>query len=186
MWGKGVATNCKGSWSRACGMEGGASSEKAYSDEFSGRLRVIVVAPGVRVDLVLHAEALAFDDDGVGVVQHAIEDGGGQGAVVVEYLGPVLVGAVGGDHHRGALVALADDLEQQVCAVLVDRKVTELVDDQHGWLEGAVELALELAGGLGRGQGVDNVHGGGEEHRVAVQAGGGAQSALHMRLAQPR
>ena len=38
------------------------------------------------VNLVLHAEALAFDDDRLGVVQDAIEDGGGQRAVVVEDL----------------------------------------------------------------------------------------------------
>ena len=38
------------------------------------------------VDLVLHAEARAFDDDRLGVVQDAIEDGGGQRAVVVEDL----------------------------------------------------------------------------------------------------
>jgi hypothetical protein len=71
-----------------------------------------VVAPGLLFNLVLHAEALAFDDDRVGVVQDAVKDGGGQRAVVVEDLGPMFVGAVGGDHHRCALVALADDLEQ--------------------------------------------------------------------------
>ena len=38
------------------------------------------------VNLVLHAEALAFDDDRLGVVQDAVEDGGGQRAVVVEDL----------------------------------------------------------------------------------------------------
>ena len=38
---------------------------------------------------VLHAEALAFDDDGVGVVQNAVKDSGGQGAVAVEDLRPV-------------------------------------------------------------------------------------------------
>jgi hypothetical protein len=31
------------------------------------------------VDLVLHAEALAFDDDGLGVMEDVVEDGGGQG-----------------------------------------------------------------------------------------------------------
>src|SRR5882757_773872 len=157
-------------------MKAAASSETAYSDDWSGRLCVIVVAPGLLVDLVLHAEAFAFDDDGVGVVQDAVEDGGGQRAVVVEYLRPVLVGAVGGDHHRCALVALADDLEQQVCAVLVDRKVAELIDNQYGGLQIAVELALELASRLGRGQGVDNIHGRSEEHRVSIQAGGLAES----------
>jgi hypothetical protein len=42
----------------------------------------------------------------------------------------VFVGAVGGDHHGSALVALADDLEQQVGAVLVDGQVAEFVDDE--------------------------------------------------------
>ena len=54
----------------------------------------MVVAPGLLLDLILHAEALAFDDDRVGVVQDAVEDGGGQRTVVVEDLRPVFVGAV--------------------------------------------------------------------------------------------
>ena len=33
--------------------------------------------------------AFAFDEDGFGVVQEAVEDGGGEGAVVVEDFGPV-------------------------------------------------------------------------------------------------
>ena len=106
--------------------------------------------PGLLFDFVLHAEAQAFDDDRVGVMQDTVEDCGGQRAVVVEDLGPMLVDAIGGDHDRRAFVALADDLEQQVCAVLVDRQVTELVDNQYGWLQVAVEFAPELADGLCR------------------------------------
>jgi len=34
-----------------------------------------------------HAKAFAFDDDGLGVVQQTIEDGSGQGTVIVEHLG---------------------------------------------------------------------------------------------------
>src|SRR6202049_3129257 len=165
-------------------MWAAASSETAYSGNWAGRLRVIAVGPGLLVNLVLGAVALAFDDDRVGVVEDAVEDGGGQGAVVVEDLRPVFVSAVGGDHHRCTLVALADDLEQQVCAVLVDRKVTELIDNQHGGLQVAVELALEAAGGRCRCQGVDNVDGRGEEHRVSMQAGGVAKSDRQVRLAE--
>src|SRR5215472_11920205 len=113
-------------------------------------------------------------------MEDAIEDGGGQGAVVVEDLRPVFVGAVGGDHHRGALVALADDLEQQVGAVLIDREVAELVDNQHGGLEVTLELALEAASGLGRRKSVDDIYGGGEQHRVSIQAGGVAESNRQM------
>ena len=44
----------------------------------------------------------------------------------------MFVGTVAGDHHRRALVALADDLEQQVRAVLVDRKVSHAVKQSRG------------------------------------------------------
>jgi hypothetical protein len=47
-----------------------------------------------------------------------------------------------------------------------------------------VELALEFAGGLGRCQGVDNIHGRGEEHRVSIQAGGVAESDRQVRFAK--
>jgi len=42
---------------------------------------------GLRLDLASHAKAFAFDDDGLGVVQQTIEDGSGQGTVIVEHLG---------------------------------------------------------------------------------------------------
>jgi hypothetical protein len=45
-------------------------------------------------------------------------------------------------------------------------------------------LALEAAGGLCHGQGVDNVDRGGEEHRMSIQAGGVAQRDRQMRLAK--
>src|SRR6202050_2386578 len=68
--------------------------------------------------------------------------------------------------------------------MFVDRKVTELIDNQNGGLQVAVELVLETAGGLGRCQGVDDVHGGGEQHRVSIQAGGVAESDRQMRFAE--
>jgi hypothetical protein len=117
-------------------------------------------------------------------MEDAVEDGGGEGAVVVEDLRPVFVGAVGGDDHGGALVTLADDLEQQVGAVLVDGQVAEFVDDEKGGLEIAGKFALEAAGGLGGGQRVDDVYGGGEEDGVSIQAGGVAQRDRQMRLAE--
>jgi len=64
------------------------------------------------VDLFFGAEALALDDDGIDVVEDAVEDGGGERAVVIEDLRPVFVGTVAGDHYWRALVALTDDLEE--------------------------------------------------------------------------
>ena len=51
---------------------------------------------GLTLELVFHPEALAFDDDGVGMMQQPIQDRGGQGAVMVEDRGPLLKGAVRG------------------------------------------------------------------------------------------
>ena len=49
------------------------------------------------LELIFHTEALAFDDDGVGMMQQPIQDRGGQGAIMVEDRGPLLEGAVGGN-----------------------------------------------------------------------------------------
>jgi len=46
------------------------------------------------------------------MVEEAIQDGGGDGRVVVEDAGPVFVGLIGGDDGRSLLVATADNLEQ--------------------------------------------------------------------------
>ena len=54
--------------------------------------------------------------------------------------------------------------------------VTELIDNEYGGPQVAVEFVLEPAGGLGRCQGVDDVDCRSEEHRVSIQAGGVAQS----------
>src|SRR5215472_5521134 len=141
------------------------------------------VIPG-RFNLIFHAEAPAFDDDRLGVVQDPVEDGGGQRAVIIEDLRPVLVGAVGGDHHRRALVALADDLEEQIGAELVDGQVAELVDDEQAGLEITADLALEPPSGLRCGERVDDVDGGGEERGVAADAGGAAEGKGNVRLAE--
>ena len=78
---------------------------------------------GRGLDLVFHAEAFAFDHDGFGVMEDAVEDGAGDAGVVIEDLGPVFVSLVGGDDERTAFVALADDLEEQVGTGLVEREV---------------------------------------------------------------
>jgi len=62
------------------------------------------------------------------MVQEAIEQGRSQGSVIVEDLGPVFKGAIGGDNDGALFVALADDLEQQVGAGLIDRQVSQFVN----------------------------------------------------------
>ena len=79
-------------------------------------------------DLVFGAVALAFDDDGFGVMQQAIEQCRGEDGVLVEDVGPVFVDAIGGDQGGAALVPVADDLEQTIGAELVDGEISEFVD----------------------------------------------------------
>jgi len=47
--------------------------------------------------LILQAVTPAFDDYGFGVVQEPVQNGAGQGAVVVGDFGPVFIGLVGRD-----------------------------------------------------------------------------------------
>ena len=96
--------------------------------------------PGSGLDLVLHSKAGAFDDDRLGVMEEAVQNGGGEGAVVVEDPGPLFEGLVGGQHDGAAFVALADDLEEQIGAVLVDGQVAEFVQDQQSGAGGIVAV----------------------------------------------
>ena len=84
--------------------------------------------------LLLHvpeAEAAAVDLQDMAVVEQAIEDGGGQDLVAGQHLRPFADALVGGDQGAAALVAMVDDLEQQVGLVPVQGLEAELVDDQQ-------------------------------------------------------
>ena len=59
------------------------------------------------VDAVLHAIALALDEDCFSVMEQTIEHSGGDGGIVVEEACPVFVGLVGGDDGGAFLVATA-------------------------------------------------------------------------------
>ena len=52
---------------------------------------------GGSVDAVLHAKAVTLDEDGLGVLEEAVQESGSQGAVVIEDLGLFLVDAIGRD-----------------------------------------------------------------------------------------
>lgn len=54
------------------------------------------------------------------MMEDAIEQRGGQRAVVVEDLGPVLKRTIGRDDGRAMLIALTDDLKQRVGTLFVD------------------------------------------------------------------
>src|SRR3546814_8558401 len=74
--------------------------------------------------------AVTADCDHGAVVQQAIQDGGGDHRVA-EHRAPLGDRAVRGEQDRAALVTPADQLEEQVGGVRIERQVAELVDDQQ-------------------------------------------------------
>ena len=64
---------------------------------------------------------------------------------------------------------MADDLEQQVGAGLIDRQVSQFIKDQDAGLTILFEFLFEAAGGLGGQQTVDGIHGGSEQDRMAFE-----------------
>ena len=51
--------------------------------------------------------------------------------IVVEDRGPVFVRFIDGDDDRASVVARADDLEVQIDAGLVERKVADYIEEQQ-------------------------------------------------------
>jgi hypothetical protein len=114
------------------------------------------------------------------VVEKSVEDGGGDGGVAVEDGGPLLEGFVGGQHDGAVFVAGADDLEEQIRAVLVDGQLADFVEDKHGRAGVSAQLGFEGAFELGGAERVDDVDGGGEEDVDALLAGGVSERAGEM------
>jgi len=74
-----------------------------------------------------------------------------------------IVAQYGGDDEGAAFIALADDLEEEVGAGLVERQIADLVQNQNRRRQIAVEFRLEAVGGLRGDQPVDRIDGGGED-----------------------
>ena len=108
-------------------------------------------------------------------MDESVGDGGGGGGVVEE-LSPVLEGEVGGDDGRGALIALVEDLVEQIGAAGVEGQVSQLVDEQEVVGGPSREAPGEGVACLGGDELVDEIGGEGETHAVAAQAGELAES----------
>ena len=80
--------------------------------------------------LFVQAVALAADSDDVAVVEHSVEDGGGDHRVA-EDRAPLPDGPVRGDQHGSAFVTAADQLEEQMSGVGFERQIAEFVHDQQ-------------------------------------------------------
>ena len=66
---------------------------------------------------MLHPPRVVTGFQDLAVVREAIEHGGGH-LFVPEDLGPFSEAPVGGDDHRGLLVELGDEVEEQLAGVL--------------------------------------------------------------------
>ena len=147
---------------------------------------VVVAGGGDAAEVaVLEAVAVAFEADDVGVVDEAVDHGGGDG-VVAEDLAPGAEGLVGGDDDAGGLVAGGDELEEQVGGLGLERDVADLVDDQERVAAQAGDLGLEAAGAVGGGEPVGPGGGGGEQDAVPGLAGLDAQAGGEHGLARSR
>src|SRR5262249_7974437 len=120
--------------------------------------------------LVLEPIGIAADVEGDGVVEDAVEDCGGDDPVA-EHLAPAAEALVAGQDHGAALVAAADELEEQVGALAVDGQVADLVDDEQPGHGVDLELVIQAAFGQRLRQGGDEDGGRGEQHAVAVLDG---------------
>ena len=77
---------------------------------------------------VFESVAVAFEGDDFGVVDEAVDHGGGDDDVVVEDLAPAAEGFVAGDDQAGAFVAGGHQLEKQVGGFGFERDVADLID----------------------------------------------------------
>jgi hypothetical protein len=69
--------------------------------------------------MVLKPAAVAVDVDHLAVVQQPVEDGGGDHCIPEEFL-PVGTALIRSDNGGAAVVAMGDELEEQVCLPGVD------------------------------------------------------------------
>src|SRR5262249_15761700 len=78
------------------------------------------------LELLAQPVALALDVDGDGVVQQPVEDRRGDHRVAKD-VAPGAEALVAGDDERAALVAAADELEEEVGALPIHGAVADLV-----------------------------------------------------------
>ena len=95
--------------------------------------------------------AVSADGDDVAVVEQSIEDGGRDDGIAKDRA-PFSHGPVGGHEHGAALIAAADELEEQMRGVGLERQIAELVDNQQFRLGVVGQLFLEPPFAMGLGQ----------------------------------
>ena len=132
---------------------------------------------------VLHAVTFTFDDNRFAVMEQSVEYCACDGAVVVEYLGPLFKWAVAGDYQRTAFISFRYDLEEQIRPELVYREISQLVNYKKLYFGVLFQCFFKAVHGLCGGKGIDDVHCSGEEDGVALLAGFRGEGNRKMRFA---
>ena len=123
---------------------------------------------------VFQPVAAAFESVDVGVVDDAVDHGGGDG-LVAEDVSPAGEWQVAGQDQRGVFVTAGDELEEQVGGVLLEGQVANFVDDDQCVAAESGEFSskpVSLVSVLETGH---PVGGGGEQHALSGVAGGDAE-----------
>ena len=89
----------------------------------------------------------AFEGENVGVVNDAVDHGGGDG-LVAEDAAPAGKRQVAGEDQRGVLVSAGDELEEQVGGVLLEGQVADFVDDDQAVAAECTSLADSVTGAV--------------------------------------
>src|SRR5436190_7317104 len=117
-------------------------------------------------------------------MQQAVQNGRGDGGIVIEDTGPVFVGLVGGNNGGALFVAAADDLEEEIGPDFINRQVAQLIEDEQGGSEELFEFMFEASLSLSGAKGVDGFDGRGKENVMSLQAGSVAQGGGQMSFTQ--
>ncbi len=120
-------------------------------------------------DFVFHAVTGAFDEDGLGIVEEAVEQG------TVEEFRPVFEGFVGGEDEGALFVAGADDLKEQIGTALVDGEIAHFIEDEEVGFGVLAQFGFEGSGNGGGLEIVDDLDGIGKIDGMTLHAGVMAQ-----------
>ena len=96
----------------------------------------------------LEAVRFALDINDGAVMQDAIQDSGGNGDVS-KNLVPLGEGFIGSEDGGGLLIAPGNQLEEQICALNVHRKIADFIDNQHSVFGQHFELVRQVVSKMG-------------------------------------
>src|SRR5512133_2006745 len=123
----------------------------------------------------LESVGVASEGDDFGVVDEAVDHGFGDD-LVAEDFAPAAEWLVGGNDQGGAFVAAGDQLEEQVGRFGFEGDVADLIDHQQRVAAEPGQSGLQPSAGVGVGEPVDPLAGGGEQHPMSGLTGPDSQS----------